>query len=229
MRMDLLGLHVQSPFIAKSAALLQITAILLIQFYAVAPIFSRHFIADAHVIGAHAKCCCSPEKIASHTCCCCQTKRPGFPASASDGSDSSSGEAKHAEHMAVVHSDDDRSLPACCRKAISRRVQQARTESGQAEAANPEKPGCCNKTTGKGETLGKDGHNRLIPCICSTPCGGDPAFISVSLEKLKFLRPAIRHFQPAAFTAGYPFLPQTVYQGRIPEPPDPPPRLSILT
>jgi hypothetical protein len=223
---------VRSPVMAKSAALLQITAILLIQFYAVAPLFSRHFIAYAHVMrctGNHAKCCCSPEKIASHTCCCCLSKRPGFPTPASDGSNSGSEEAKHAEHMTMDQADDDRSLPACCKKAISRRAQQARTDARHAETAIPEKPGCCNKTPSKEERFGKDEHNRLIPCISTVPCGGDPAFISVALEKLKFLRPDIRHFPPAAFTAGYSLLPQATLQGRIPEPPDPPPRLSLLT
>ena len=188
---------------AKTAASLQIAAILLIQFYAIAPLFSRQFIAYAHVLrctGDHAACGCSAERIASHTCCCCQSKRLGFMTPASGGCNSGSGEAEPVVHMTLVQGDAERSSP-----------------------------GCCNKNPGKAKRFGKEEHNRLPPCICCVPCGGDPAFISVSLEKLKFLRPAIGHFQPATFTAGYPFLPQAAYQGRIPEPPDPPPRLSNLS
>jgi len=169
------GLRVRSPALSKTAALLQIAAMLLIQLYAVAPLFSHHFIAYAHVMrctGDHARCGCSPERIVSGTCCCCQSKRLGFF------------------------------------KPVS---------------------GCCNKTPNRDKKFEKDGHNRLIPSIGAIPCCDDPASISVSLEKLKFLRPAIHLFTPAALSVEYHLLSRTAYQGRIPEPPDPPPRLFILS
>ena len=193
------------------------------------PFSPNHFVAYAHVMrctGDHARCGCSPERIASRTCCCCQSKRLGLFRSASCSSKNDSEEARPVAPAASapIGAEYD-----CCNKVVVPGRPSARNASLETALAPPEKPGCCNKNPNRDEKYGKDGHNRLIPCIGAMPCCDDPASITVSLEKLKFLRPAILRFVPAALSVEYPLLPRIAYQGRIPEPPDPPPRLFILS
>lgn len=222
----------RSPVLSKTAALLQITAILLIQFYAVAPLFSRRFIAYAHVVkctGDHAKCRCSPERIAAHTCCCYQSKRLGFMTSASGCCNRAPKETRPAAPAACALPDAGTAVRDCCNRAMARPEPPTRNDSGHSALESPGKAGCCATPPESGPKSGTDEHNRLIPSLCSVPCGDDPASIPVSLENIKFLRPQPARFVPAACSAGYPFLPRTAYQGRCPEPPDPPPRISSIS
>jgi hypothetical protein len=194
-----MGIDVRLPAFAKTAAFIQLTALMLLQIYSVAPVFSRNLISYARVMrctGDHAKCGCSPERIAAHTCCCYQSKRLGFFTPPAGGSIAGAQEETSAAHMDADHCDFEK----------------------------PVKLSCCTKGANRNARFAQDDHGRPLPCICSVPCGGDPAFTSVSLEKLKFLRPSILPVAPVEIMTAYLPSSNTVYQGRFPEPPTPPPR-----
>jgi hypothetical protein len=199
-----MGIDVRLPAFAKTAAFIQITALLLLQFYSVAPLFSRNFVSYARVMrctGDHAKCGCSPERIAAHTCCCYQSKRLGFLPPPAGGSIASAQEGTSAAHMDADHCDFEK----------------------------PGKSSCCTKGANRKALLAHDDHGRLLPSICSVPCGGDPAFTSVSLEKIKFLRSTILHVAPVEIMTAYLPSPNSAYKGRFPEPPTPPPRIPTVS
>ena len=68
-----------------------------------------------------------------------------------------------------------------------------------------------------------------IPYLCAAPCGSSPEFISVSLENMKFIRPPL--LLPVPSTASFSYL---IAQPALPrdcaiDPPDPPPKISLLS
>jgi len=199
---------------------------MLVQLYAVAPLFSPRFIAYAHVVrctGDHDRCGCSPGRIASRTCCCYQSKRLGFFKPVAGGCGHGPEEARPAAAVARDDAGHD-----CCDAANGRGNVTQRDDRGD-DPGSTGKPCCAATAPAKAELPARDGQGRPIPCICTAPCGGDPAFSPASLETVKFLGPAVRRFVPAAFSPEYPRPPRDACQGRSPEPPDPPPRLSCIS
>jgi len=74
----------------------------------------------------------------------------------------------------------------------------------------------------------KRGGNSSMAYIGIAPCGGNPKFITVSLDRLEFMRSEAQTALPAGCSFGRPsFLRETV-NSRIMEPPDPPPPKALL-
>jgi hypothetical protein len=152
-----------SQFIMRAAAVIQVTALLLLQVYSLLPVFG-HFVAPishgAVCRGDHRLCGCPLERIANRTCCC-------FKSSAM------------VVGMVAGHH--------------------------------------------KMESLPKSGASRLARFVCP-PCGNQPDFVSVSLEKIKFLRFASISEEPEFFwVLNLPGSGDT-FRTSSTEPPDPPPK-----
>lgn len=83
------------------AAIVQLAAILLLQYYPLASHLSQTT-TQPHCMGNHAQCGCAPERIASRTCCCYQ-QRPGV------------GDAdRHHDGERVSRHENDPAIPALC-------------------------------------------------------------------------------------------------------------------
>jgi hypothetical protein len=99
----------------KTAAILQIVVMLLLQFSAVAPGLARSLnnrTQLAHCSGDHARCGCSPERIASRSCCCFQSKRLDPEHNEPKPVKHSCCKTEASAEMPDSHDDDDRLIPA---------------------------------------------------------------------------------------------------------------------
>jgi len=144
------------------AVIVQVVAVLLLQWYAIAPHFRQGNVHQCR--GDHSQCGCAPERIAAHTCCCYQ------------------------------------------RKALY----------------------CGMKNHCKKSHFTKRSGNSSITYIGIAPCGGNPKFITVSLDRLEFVRSKAQTALPTRCSFRRPtFLRETV-NSRIMEPPDPPPPKKLL-
>lgn len=77
MKIEISGNYVKFPFLQKVALLLQITALLLVQTYPIAPLSPSRVSSQTEDEegSSHARCGCSAERIASRTCCCFMNPR----------------------------------------------------------------------------------------------------------------------------------------------------------
>lgn len=99
----------------KTAAILQIMVMLLLQFSAVASGLARslnHQNYIARCSGDHARCGCSPERIASRSCCCFQSKRLDHERNEPKPVKHSCCKTEASAEMPDSHDDDDRMIPA---------------------------------------------------------------------------------------------------------------------
>jgi len=99
----------------KTAAILQIMVMLLLQFSAVAPGLARslnHRSQLTHCSGDHARCGCSPERIASRSCCCFQSKRLDPEQYEPKPVKHSCCKTEASAEMPDSHDDHDRMIPA---------------------------------------------------------------------------------------------------------------------
>lgn len=211
----------RSSALKKTVALLQITAVVLLQLYAVAPLLSRNFAAHAgaeRCNGDHAQCGCSSARIASCTCCCYQSKHLDISSSPSTESVRNEAPDTHADHhdQAVLSGKNAQQKPGnpdCCPK--DRQTVLAGNIAGRPGSAGT-------------EPRTKDSQGRTLPSVCAVPCGGDPAVITTSLENMKFLCASDLRIEPAALSAELHHLRSILFHNRDLAPPDPPPRLSLL-
>lgn len=199
----------------------------LLQLYAVAPLLSRSFSGHAGVLrcsGDHAQCGCSAARIASQTCCCFQSKQllkspPLSPLKTSDGPAAASAGHIGQHGAAAQPGEKDADASKCCPPKNS--TVQTVTSPVNDLARNPD--------NGTVKPRSRDAQGRLLPVLCAVPCGSDPVVISTALDNLKFLGSSTTFAAPAALTAAYPISRPDLFPDRFPEPPDPPPRLSLLS
>ena len=211
----------------KAALFLQITAIVLVQFYAVTPLLSSNFGVQAGTMrctGDHAMCGCSSARIASRTCCCYQSKHlVKISSSVTEAADRETS-VTHTDHEDHAGSPGTSDLQIVAKTDCSHKdaVRSAADVALRDDLFN-------NPESARTEPRVQDHQGRTGATICAVPCGSDPAVITTSLDNAKFLCASVLLTEPAAFTTEYQHPRSTLFQSRFLEPPDPPPRLSLFS
>jgi hypothetical protein len=189
----------RSTALKKAAVVFQVTAIVLLQFYAVAPLIFKTFTAHAssiQCVGDHKKCGCSPFKVSSQTCCCFKTGKIVKTAFSTDVHDSETN-------------------------------QQVGTIAEATSVTDEKQKSCCIGIDSETTTASQTKTDKTIPEIKSNSCCGDPDHIFTSLEQSKFIRQQLVNIPPqlSSFVTNH----QTnTFHDRFLEPPVPPPQNTIV-
>ncbi len=189
----------RSTVLKKTAVVFQITAIVLLQLYAVVPLIFKSSKAQAgsiQCVGDHKKCGCSPFKVSSQTCCCFKSGKIIKTAFSTDDHDFKANfqDGTIAEATSVT----DEKQKSCCIGIGSETTTASQTKSG-----------------------------KTIPEIKSNSCCGDPDHIFTSLEQLKFIRQQLFNNSPQ-FSSFVKYQQTNTFHDRFLEPPVPPPQNTIV-
>lgn len=182
---------------------------LIVQLSSVAPGYARLFSDEKptalHCSGDHAKCGCSPERIASKTCCCYlnhKVKSENF-------SSAELSEKNHSSHK------------SCCSKHEPPPVKKSCCDKTEAPQV---KKSCCSKNISAEDV--QESEESLVPSLSSIPCGSDPHAVVTAIDAIKYLP----HCQSLLLLGGDnqpEYLQFRVsYLSLAVPPPDPPPKLS---
>ena len=206
----------RSTALKKTAVVFQLTAIVLLQIYAVAPLIFKSFNAHASSIkcvGDHKKCGCSPFKVSSQTCCCFKS---GKIAKASFSTDDHDSEAAGHESQAP---DNQCAMDAPLKSGLP--------VAGTTPATAEKQKSCCAGIGSETTTASQDKTDKTIPEIKSNSCCGDPDHVFISLEQSKFIRQHLLN-NPPQFSSFVKYHQTNVFHDRFLEPPVPPPQNSIV-
>jgi len=190
----------RSTALKKTAVVFQITAIVLLQFYAVAPLIFKSFTAHAssiQCVGDHKKCGCSPFKVSSQTCCCFKTGKIVKTAFSTDVHDSETN-------------------------------QHASTIAAAAPVTSEKQKSCCIGTGSETTTASQTKTDKVIPEIKSNSCCGDPDHIFISLEQSKFIRQLL-FINPPPLSSFVKYYQINTFHDRFLEPPVPPPQIPLAS
>lgn len=197
-----------SAALKKTAVVFQLTAIVLLQFYAVAPLIFKSFTAHASSIkcvGDHKKCGCSPFKVSSQSCCCFKSGEIAKTSFSTDDHDSET-----AKHDSIVPAKSG--LPLV----------------DAAPAAAEKQKSCCAGMSNEKTTESQSKTDKTIPEIKSSSCFGNPDHIFISLETSKFIRQQLIN-NPPQVSSFVKYYQTNVFHDRFLEPPVPPPQLTLIS